>query len=160
MGNLKIKFIMNASVKVHVLLFLLFISVIALNLGITSDAGTIETRMYSNNPRPPVDSLHLLQQLIGKWTWDSTLCGKQRTICYAGLYYHVFFLENSEMEVYENGMLIQKSAWKLKREMNGYAVETNPKVENIDGIVFVSNNQVKFRQNDGIKNEYYFSKIF
>lgn len=146
------------SVKGQFLLFISFIALLGLNLSLSDAVDSKKTK--ESLPQYGTDSLNLINQLVGGWIWDSTICANQNTICYASLNYQVVFSRNSEIEAFEKGELVQKSVWRLKRSANGFDLLTEPAIENIDGTVFVSKNQVKFKQTNGIRNEYYFSKKF
>jgi hypothetical protein len=145
------------SAKKHLILTLLFISVLTINFSLKENGiNTLKktNQIIGNN----ADSLHIINNLTGTWIWDSTYFTKSSTINYAGLFYEIEFKANHISQVYENNKLIKIVKWEILKNQNNYEIITFPSIEYVSGKVVIKNNQMKLIDNYQFNNEYYFSK--
>jgi hypothetical protein len=146
------------SAKLHILLFLIFIGILALNSGLKSNEEVLLKRSSGSISSIVSDSLAILKNITGEWIWDSTFYHRTKTICYAGIYYRVVFLRNFEVKVFQSDHLIQLSKWWIEKTGKDYLLKTKPSVDYVCGYVQFINNSLILRDDEKAGLESYFSK--
>jgi len=145
------------SAKIHLLLFLVFIGIIALNAGLKSNDYNSED-VENLNSGNKLDSMHILKNLIGEWDWDSTLNQKSKAKCYSGIIYKLVFFPDFNLNVIKKGSLIANSKWAINKKGRNYTLTTCPVIDNVFGYVSVGDKILIMKDMGDSGMEYYFSK--
>jgi hypothetical protein len=145
------------SVKKHLILLIVFISILTINFNLKENILNISNKKNHNRGND-TDSLYIIKNITGTWIWDSTYFAKNNTVNYAGLYYKIEFKANQVSQVYENNKLIKIVKWKIFKNQNNYEIITVPSIEYVSGKVVIKNETMKLIDNYRFNSEYYFSK--
>jgi hypothetical protein len=158
MENLKIN---NMSGKGHLILFLAFMIILGFGFNIEKQKEGAFAGLYDTDPTKAIkDSITVINHLNGEWIWDSTACPELGTLCYSGYYYKIIFYRNFVLDVYRNNELVASTKWGINRKGKDFYIVTNPKVENVEGIINIKGKSLRFRNSDFNGYDYYFSCNF
>jgi hypothetical protein len=145
------------SAKVHLLLFVIFIGILAFNSGLKTNNATSLKSSRAKASVGNLDSLKILERLTGEWAWDSSCYNQNKTTCYSSIHYRVVFFRNFKLKVFQHDSTIQTSNWIIQKEGNDFILSTNPCVDYVSGVVLINHGLLRMKDSK-TGFEYYFSK--